>query len=692
MPTLLWQGLVFHVRTELFVNSDSNEDFPLSSFKFTVPTQVVLRREGPGCEQIYCRPNNCFIEYSLQGYHEQLKWHETISFRKGTANEMGKYKCMEKAVPADPASALIFVQSQCPVGTTVTSFTEPKMQLLDANAKLRNDGTGSAGVVRFDVSQAEGTYHTTMVAVMLLPNGVRLNQVLDSKVQVAVMVLNDQPISYVPGMRDTNSFIDGSTPVDIVSGSFDAAAPSYPVKATPIEVQCGRSLFFLNKIGALNLDGPNLGTGIDFAFRDPDFSRTTGLCSQFAGQTIDFIDAANSLPRGLKVSNTAMFSGGVSKIELSWKPVCEDRSQVGLFHFCFYAKDKSTTPGFVPSYSVPSPSPSTWTIPGNNAEKQYHPTCLYVKSLPPAANPPPVLATDRLIHKVCCGKQKPIPDANGNMLPFTPCPEAGWADSNGIKVGNEYVLGGGGNKYEVVVGAQAENNFFKTDVEFFYPDATSVRFFSVSAPKYGCGASNFDVCSSNLNVQDTVARKLTVTIEASMPQNKIRICYQAFQTSPAGVDENAWTLLYRSTPTSKSCITCMILNIINAPVWPMEQRVDNSAPIFVGAGSTYVLPLTARNLGSGTTSIFILADPGAPDGSRLLEMQQTESVFVRNFEYTPTVAQAGLSSRVCFTASTVQEGAADPVDSDVLCYEFYVYVEQVSFDVNPSLCINLRFF
>jgi len=696
-------GLVFHVRTELFVNSDSSVDFPLSSFRFTPPTQVVLKREGPGaCEQIYCRPNACNIDYQLQGYHEQPEWHATISFRKGTADEMGRYKCKEKVDTTDPASVLGWKSENCPSAHTVNSFTEPVYKLMDSNAKLRNDGAGDAGVLSFDVSQNEGTYQTTVVAEMLLPNGVRLIQVLDSKVQVAVMTFNDQPTAYVPGFEG-GTLIAGSTEVDIVSESFNSDAPSYPVKATPIEIQCGRSLFFLNKHGALDLEGPNLGESIDFAFLDPDFKRASGSCPQFSLQTIDFIDVANSLPRGLVVSETTPGINGVSKVELSWTPVCEDRSQVGLFQVCFYAKDKSDAPGFIASNSVPSPAPSFWTIAGANDARQYHPTCLYLKSLPPAVNPRPVLATDRGIPRVRCGDLMPCdrgttpPTFNGDSrcvdVTFPVCTAAGMPgpdESDGIMVGNEYVLGGDGSTYHAVVGAESDNNFFKTDIRFFYPDATNTGFFSVSEPKYGCTATaeltdleNFDGCVSNSAVRDKVARKLTVTLVDPMTQNTLRICYQGFQTSPDNVDEAKWKALYGTDPAALSYITCFILNIINAPVWPAETRVDNTIPINVAVGSTYVLPLTTRNLGSGDTSIFILADPGAPDGSRIMAMSQTGNLFVRNFEYTPTLSQAGMTSRVCFTASTVQKGAADPVDSDVLCYDFYVYVEQISWITNP---------
>jgi hypothetical protein len=593
VPLLSVQGLVYHVRTELFVNSDASPDFPLSSFKFTAPADVVLKRQGPGaCEQIYCRPGDCFIDYRLQGFHEQPEWHERVYFRKGTANEMGKYKCLEKADVTDPESQLIWFQELCPVGHTVSSFKGPDYQLYDESAPLRNvDALGSlAGVVRFEMQQDAGVYQQSVVAEILLPNGIRLAHVLDSKVKVAWMQFNDQPFPYVPPFKEqpADQFQDSATAVNILSGAWNEAAPSYPIKSTPVQIQCGKPLFFLDAVGALRPDGgprnrqdaeeSALGSMIDFAFRDPDSNRPEGSCGQNTPQTIDFIDAANSLPKGLSVSETIHNEdNGVSRVTLDWTPQCEDRSQVGLFQVCFYAKDKSAETGFMPSYSVPSAYPSFWTQKSSDIAIQYHPTCIFLNSLGPAPNPAPVLNTrdadgKQRISNVCCGST-----VGQNAVPFEYCQTAGslGTDGSGARVGNEYVLGcvegrACNSVYELTVSAESENDFFRTDIRFFYPDATVVSYYDVSEPKYGCDELDFENCTSDPTIRRKVARKLTVNVEPNMDSNQLRICYQGFQVSPADVDEAAWESLYRSPPTSQSCVTCYILNIINAPVWPQE--------------------------------------------------------------------------------------------------------------------------
>lgn len=703
---------MFHVRTEVFVNSQHNPLFPMASFKFTHPPDIMLKREGPGaCGQIYCRPNDCFIDYQLEGFHEDPYWHERVKFRKGTADEMGRYKCQAKVDQTDPESALIWIPNNCPQGHSASSFTEPIVSLFSAAAHLRNDGGGSAGIVRFDMQQPVGEYNVVLVAEINLPNGIKLAQVLDSKVRVADMSFNDQPVSYMPDLK-----LEGDTcvlreeadeSVDIFADScrspeseLTGGEPSLPIKQTAIEVQCGRPEFYLNSQGSQNRDGPNLGTSIEFAFYDPDFVRPgASTCQQYVGQTIDFIDSANMLPKGLVVSETMHNpDNGVSKVQIEWRPVCEDRSQVGLFQLCFYAKDKvlQNAALFTPSYSVPSPAPAAWVV-KEPEERAYHPTCIYLRSMGPSANPAPVLNSrnknNRGVPKTCCGTEE-----GQNSAQFLKCAGSGVESDNGIKVGNEYVLGcssGAGatcENYELIVSAESENDFFTTHIRFFYPDASNILPFEVSASKRGCDLSenwldDFQDCTSNENVKDKVAAKLTVNA-AELRQNVNRICYQAFQTSPDDVDEDTWRAFYKTSPTSKSCVTCFILNVINAPVWPPEFLVPNNQRISVAVGSTGRVKLTTRNLGSGTTSIFILGDPGAPDGSHLTDMvdQGDGQTFERVFEYTPTVEQVGLQSTVCFASSTVQDSNTEsgpPPFSEVLCYEFYVYVEWLTWVSDP---------
>ena len=127
-------GLVFHVRSEVFVNSDSRPEYPLSSFKFSAPTEVILKREGPGaCNQLSCSPSKCTIDFQLQGFHEQPEWHEKTYFRLATLNEMGRYKCMVKLDETDPESLLQFESSgRCPSGQTASSFSQPSnLQMMD---------------------------------------------------------------------------------------------------------------------------------------------------------------------------------------------------------------------------------------------------------------------------------------------------------------------------------------------------------------------------------------------------------------------------------------------------------------------------------------------------------------------------------------------------------------------------------
>ena len=675
------------------MNSDESTNFPLSSFKIRAPVEVSLKREGPGaCNQLYCQPSDCYIKYQIQGFHEEPDFHEKMYFRKGSFNEMGLYKCMAKADPSNADSPLELRDGLCPAGTSLVSFTEPQFKMEDASQRLSNNLETVGGVVMFDMQQKVGVYHAVVVAEMLLENGVKLAQVLDQKVEVVDLPFNDQPVVYVP-VLDDGEVADQETAVNILSGAADTETPSYPIKITPIEIQCGRPFFFLHKVGAqtsgggprdiFNAADNGLGTEIEFAFKDPDFIRPQGSCEQFVGQNADFIDLASTVPKGLNFSKTVTYPNGVAMIKLQWTPVCEDRSQIGMFEICVLAKDKSAEANFKPSYSVPSPFPRLWTPPDDSIIGQmYAPTCIFVESKQPANNPRPVSSTKDpetgkpRIFPVCCGYDMPQ-----NAILFPKCIKAGWKDEAGEQVKNEYVLGCAVGetcqKYELVVAAQSDNDFSWTDIRFRYPDATSTKYFSVSQPKYGCDEYNFDECVNNTKIRNKVARKLTVAVSPNIP-NVMRICYQSFQIAPSAVNLADWQQLYNGLPTSQSCVTCFMLNVINSPIWPLEFKEDNSKNIIVPVGTTRSIKVTARNPGSGRTNIFLLADPGAPDGSQLLDLkQESASEYSRTLTYTPTVDQAGLQSTVCFTASTVQDGAADPVDSEMLCYVFEVWIEKL---------------
>ena len=568
--------------------------------------------------------------------------------------------------------------------------------------------------MQFDVSLEAGVYSAGFAAYIQLDNGVTLSQVLDTKVEVAVLPQNDQPTVYVPLLDDARNVESTETPVSILSGASDPDDPSYPTKASPLEIQCGLPFFFFGKVGAQKANGAPrdlfdaqrnaFGQSIEFAYKDPDFQRRSGgdVCLH-SGQTIQFIDAANMLPRGLNISATKQYGNGVAKVEIKWTPVCEDRSQIGLFKLCFYAKDEIDSDGFKPTYSVPSPwtSKNTWepVDPETTDEVVYAPSCIYIDSKAPARNLPPVLSTkdpqtgQRIIEPVQCGTVLPA-NAQGGAAE---CRAAGWPmdGTDGFKVGNQYVLGctesSCGQKYELVVAAESENDFTKTNVDFSFPDSKNIdpAIFALSGPKYNCSADeSFEACQSNPQVRRRVSRKLTVNIRPNM-ESPIRVCYQGFQETPTAVNLQEWQNLYGEPPTSKSQVTCFMLNIINSPIWPSEyiQKDVFPAAIKVSVGQTERIKLTARNLGSGSTMISILADPGAPEGARLLEQTNIGSDSSRFFEYTPSVAQAGLQSTVCFTASTQRDGSASdaaPVDSVPFCYKFEVVIEAISWqDATP---------
>jgi hypothetical protein len=497
----------------------------------------------------------------------------------------------------------------------------------------------------------------------------------------------------------------------------------------------GFPYFFQHHVGAQRPDGKprdelnalnnSFGTKLEFAFKDPDFQRSPcpGAPSESVDQTIEFISSASMLPRGMDISATLSSLSvegkniGVAKVNIQWTPICEDRSQVGLFQICFFAKDQHGSATGFTSYSVPSPrnlgGVASWLPPGSSDEAlQYAPTCIFVDSKQPAQNPPPVLSTFDLatqrtrIPPVCCGNTMPRsgwePDAQGSKFPN--CTN---------EIGNQYVLGCVESEvqecqsYELVVSAESENDFSWTDIRFSYPDAqaSEKENFQVSPPKYGCNEINFDTCVSNPKLKRKMARKLTVKMGPQQP-SQMRICYQGFQIAPANVDQKAWIQLYGSsqslqTPTSESCVTCFMLNVISTPVWVKEEFVDqngrrvkllrstsglHSEVQKVSVGKKTLIKLVALVLNTNSTadaSISILADPGAPEGSKLLEkVSGVGGAYSRTFEYTPSLEHAGLTVHVLFTAS-IKRANGDSVDSEVLRLKFLVMKEHLGWVATP---------
>ena len=103
---------------------------------------------------------------------------------------------------------------------------------------------------------------------------------------------------------------------------------------------------------------------------------------------------------------TKINTQGTGYIDVSWRPQCEDPSQVGLKMLCFEAQDKQAPYQgsdaqtlHYPLFSAASPVRYLSSMESEN------PSCIYVDSLGPLENPPPVISEptlDRGCSGGCC--------------------------------------------------------------------------------------------------------------------------------------------------------------------------------------------------------------------------------------------------------------------------------------------------
>jgi hypothetical protein len=107
------------------------------------------------------------------------------------------------------------------------------------------------------------------------------------------------------------------------SSLIPSVAPS-TTRQAPMSIQCGRNTF---STPAVSTNSVRIGV------RDID-SNTAGRTQQctFEPQSITWVATAADLPRGVVLGNLTYLPGGANTglayIDLSWRPQCEDLSQV----------------------------------------------------------------------------------------------------------------------------------------------------------------------------------------------------------------------------------------------------------------------------------------------------------------------------------------------------------------------------
>jgi hypothetical protein len=185
--------------------------------------------------------------------------------------------------------------------------------------------------------------------------------------------------------------LTGITPMS----TFENA--QYPM----LQIQCGRTFF--------NMPTPLIAGSslwdrdyLRIAYTD-DFNAAKAVCGQGLAQSIDRIWQMNDLPKGVKFSKMTKIEteqdAAAAYFDLTWRPQCEDFSQVGDFLFCFQAADhlrREPFDAFAELISYPGLSNTR--------------SCLAVSSLPLAPNPSPELVPPTILRRCsqeccdCCGR------------------------------------------------------------------------------------------------------------------------------------------------------------------------------------------------------------------------------------------------------------------------------------------------
>ena len=580
----------FHVRTEVLVHNQPQ--LPRSSVRFTMPDTVVLRQltkkvSDMKCSEIqlqemsHCTDaDGCYHKFQVQALHPIAALRSRVNFRLADNYEMGLYKCYERADLADPTSPMQIDGTACEPRVLAAFAAPPGLYFM----------SDEPGVLEFRIDTT-GIWQATVVAVCEGCAGVGkdLISVMDFQIKVirAFGINNWQPpYSYYPG--DVRELKNRKPPPPQLIGVTPLA--TFDDGAFPkIVIQCGRTQFRMSK--------PSDPSGtlwdreyLRIAFTD-DFTAATAICGLGESQSIENIVQQTDLPKGVTISQMMRVEteqdAASAYIDISWRPQCEDHSQVGPFLMCFQATDKLRRPPFDSFVTLTS-------YPGLGTSR----SCVAVESLPPAQNPAPRFEFPTMLRTCsadccdCCGR------------PNCYCADDGHCCSA--------IYATAGDVLELVVRVFDEDPFEKVLIYFsgLQPDESQVTLpAGVDYPralplKYGCGDEHYNSCNQVAErkvtndaqallrwdlgamglftcipsgatapvkcngLTDTTTCSGGTPCLASDAKKTIapfKVCYQAGEATRPGVDLELWQRTFGRSPESRSCQVCFMMSVADKP-------------------------------------------------------------------------------------------------------------------------------
>ena len=266
----------------------SNPARPKESVRFEMPDTVVLREVTPTVDAMKCSedvmhgmsrcgPDGCFHEAMLQVLQPNPSLRSRMSYRMGSVNEMGRYKCLERSDRLDPTSEFLISSDLCDAEVIGAEFeSPPSMEFMEGGPRFK-----------FVVTLA-GRWQATVVAVCegCAGGGNNLISVLDFNVKVtkAWGVNNWQPPYAYYG--DNDALDDRNTPPSELTGVTPLATFDMPVYPK-VQIQCGRTSFRIRNGDVWDEEH------LRIAYID-DFRAKKATCGQGDFQSIHFISQVTS--------------------------------------------------------------------------------------------------------------------------------------------------------------------------------------------------------------------------------------------------------------------------------------------------------------------------------------------------------------------------------------------------------------
>ena len=661
-------SLTFHLRTGVSVSLLRTPSLPVKSFRWTMPDVISLRYLGIRGDNSQCGDpqcgavSECALKFQLQGYHPQSEFASSVRFRIGNTLEQGKYKCVEHSplnapVPQIPNSFV--VNNRCPTSMTDQIRTGTEIFSAPFNVGSQDLSVEAAtGIVTFSV-RSPGMYQLTVMA-DVTANGKVLSTPVDMLVSVAETPGNGNP----PKLY---------TLPDAEKGFLNIVPKT--TRASPITVACGRDTWSMSTYNHKRLR---------VGFKDDDTIGCTNM-----PQFIDFITQSHDLPKGVQFSLAAAPAGnftrlastssstpvqyGLAYLDIFWRPQCEDLSQIGLFQWCFKARDGYSGAGFKFLNSAPSQVSPAGIIDSS---------CIYVNAQgPPAENPAPTLQAPTQFTTCnsgccpCCGETGCLCDTGSNCYIC----DGAYAEA---KTSFSYTIHATDTDPSTKVNFRMtfpvggfENYISLADLEATLAGEGVSMPTLATTTKYGCGDVEYDECISNPSMTSDATTKIQWTLPPDRDVISIRafkVCYQAVEEVSPYVDVQLWNKTYGRLPNSDSCQVCFMLNVANQPRWMDQFGVIDKPVCESGQVSNFVFAVgqtvgnTIRLEAEDTApnqqiEIAVLADPGAPNGAVLGPMQQlldsagsiSNRQYGRTFTFSPELSQVGIDFPACFQATNI---------------------------------------